>query len=115
MNKFKKSKGLQWVTAEDGLCLVADNRNTLVCGVMWVFGNITRHWSGGWPPHAPFADAGKLLLLCVPWVTCDFSASSSRIPAGALLMIMQKVAGETFQEKRNRERRELYEQKLVEW
>uniref|UniRef100_A0A8B9N4Q6 Complex I assembly factor TIMMDC1, mitochondrial n=1 Tax=Accipiter nisus TaxID=211598 RepID=A0A8B9N4Q6_9AVES len=37
------------------------------------------------------------------------------IPAGALLMIMQKVAGETFQEKRNRERRELYEQKLVEW
>ncbi|KAM9628475.1 complex I assembly factor TIMMDC1, mitochondrial [Morphnus guianensis] len=37
------------------------------------------------------------------------------IPAGALLMIMQKVAGETLQEKRNRERRELYEQKLAEW
>lgn len=30
-------------------------------------------------------------------------------------MIMQKVAGETFEEKRNRERRELYEQKLAEW
>uniref|UniRef100_A0A8C0ES73 Uncharacterized protein n=1 Tax=Bubo bubo TaxID=30461 RepID=A0A8C0ES73_BUBBB len=57
----------------------------------------------------------KLLLLRVPWVTCDSSASSSRIPAGGLLIIMQKVTGETLQEKRNRERRELYEQKLVEW
>ncbi|XP_037233922.1 complex I assembly factor TIMMDC1, mitochondrial [Falco biarmicus] len=37
------------------------------------------------------------------------------IPAGALLMVMQKFAGETLQERRNRERRELYEQKLVEW
>ncbi|KFQ99705.1 Translocase of inner mitochondrial membrane domain-containing protein 1, partial [Nipponia nippon] len=37
------------------------------------------------------------------------------IPAGSLLMIMQKLAGETLQEKRNRERRELYEQKLAEW
>ncbi|NXX17564.1 TIDC1 factor, partial [Podargus strigoides] len=37
------------------------------------------------------------------------------IPAGGLLMIMQKLAGETFHEKRNRERRELYEQKLAEW
>ncbi|CAM9642219.1 unnamed protein product [Bubo scandiacus] len=37
------------------------------------------------------------------------------IPAGGLLIIMQKVTGETLQEKRNRERRELYEQKLVEW
>ncbi|NXD82701.1 TIDC1 factor, partial [Halcyon senegalensis] len=37
------------------------------------------------------------------------------IPAGALLMAMQKFAGETLQEKRNRERRELYEQKLSEW
>ncbi|XP_050770627.1 complex I assembly factor TIMMDC1, mitochondrial [Gymnogyps californianus] len=37
------------------------------------------------------------------------------IPAGGLLMIMQKLAGETLQEKRNRERRELYEQKLAEW
>ncbi|KFV48875.1 Translocase of inner mitochondrial membrane domain-containing protein 1, partial [Tyto alba] len=37
------------------------------------------------------------------------------IPAGGLLMIVQKLAGETLQEKRNRERRELYEQKLAEW
>ncbi|KAK2529835.1 Timmdc1 [Columba livia] len=37
------------------------------------------------------------------------------IPAGGLLMMMQKLAGETLQEKRNRERRELYEQKLAEW
>ncbi|KAM9301106.1 complex I assembly factor TIMMDC1, mitochondrial [Morus bassanus] len=37
------------------------------------------------------------------------------IPAGGLLMIMQKLAGETLQEKRNRERKELYEQKLAEW
>ncbi|XP_025939230.1 complex I assembly factor TIMMDC1, mitochondrial [Apteryx rowi] len=37
------------------------------------------------------------------------------IPAGGLLMVMQKLAGETLQEKRNRERRELYEQKLEEW
>ncbi|XP_051495950.1 complex I assembly factor TIMMDC1, mitochondrial [Apus apus] len=37
------------------------------------------------------------------------------IPAGGLLMVMQKLAGETLQEKRNRERRELYEQKLAEW
>ncbi|NXL65872.1 TIDC1 factor, partial [Chordeiles acutipennis] len=37
------------------------------------------------------------------------------IPAGGLLMVMQKLSGETLQEKRNRERRELYEQKLAEW
>ncbi|NWQ79712.1 TIDC1 factor, partial [Columbina picui] len=37
------------------------------------------------------------------------------IPAGGVLMVMQKLAGETLQEKRNRERRELYEQKLAEW
>uniref|UniRef100_A0A8D0EF71 Complex I assembly factor TIMMDC1, mitochondrial n=1 Tax=Strix occidentalis caurina TaxID=311401 RepID=A0A8D0EF71_STROC len=37
------------------------------------------------------------------------------IPAGGLLIIMQKLTGETLQEKRNRDRRELYEQKLVEW
>ncbi|NXA47406.1 TIDC1 factor, partial [Nothocercus julius] len=37
------------------------------------------------------------------------------IPAGGLLMVMQRVAGETLQEKRNRERRELYEQELAEW
>ncbi|NWV18255.1 TIDC1 factor, partial [Origma solitaria] len=37
------------------------------------------------------------------------------IPAGGLLMVMYGLAGETFQEKRNRERRELYEQKLAEW
>ncbi|NP_001244219.1 complex I assembly factor TIMMDC1, mitochondrial isoform X1 [Gallus gallus] len=37
------------------------------------------------------------------------------IPAGGLLMIAQKLAGETLQEKRNRERREQYEQKLAEW
>ncbi|NXT20616.1 TIDC1 factor, partial [Syrrhaptes paradoxus] len=37
------------------------------------------------------------------------------IPAGGLVIIMQKLAGETLAEKRNRERRELYEQKLAEW
>ncbi|KFO89081.1 Translocase of inner mitochondrial membrane domain-containing protein 1, partial [Buceros rhinoceros silvestris] len=37
------------------------------------------------------------------------------IPAGGLLMIMQQLSGETLQEKRNRERRELYERKLAEW
>uniref|UniRef100_A0A803YRX1 Uncharacterized protein n=1 Tax=Meleagris gallopavo TaxID=9103 RepID=A0A803YRX1_MELGA len=56
-----------------------------------------------------------LLLLNVLWVTCDFSSTFSRIPAGGLIMIAQKLAGETLQEKRNRERREQYEQKLAEW
>ncbi|KAM9020097.1 complex I assembly factor TIMMDC1, mitochondrial isoform 1-T3 [Ara ararauna] len=37
------------------------------------------------------------------------------IPAGAFLIVMQKFAGETLDERRNRERRELYEQKLAEW
>ncbi|KAM4681912.1 LOW QUALITY PROTEIN: complex I assembly factor TIMMDC1, mitochondrial [Amazona ochrocephala] len=37
------------------------------------------------------------------------------IPAGGLLIVMQKFAGETLDERRNRERRELYEQKLAEW
>ncbi|XP_010073479.1 PREDICTED: complex I assembly factor TIMMDC1, mitochondrial, partial [Pterocles gutturalis] len=37
------------------------------------------------------------------------------IPAGGLVIIMQKLAGETLAEKRNRDRRELYEQKLAEW
>ncbi|NWS67074.1 TIDC1 factor, partial [Crotophaga sulcirostris] len=37
------------------------------------------------------------------------------IPAGGLLIFMQSLAGESLQEKRIRERRELYEQKLAEW
>ncbi|NXY16945.1 TIDC1 factor, partial [Atrichornis clamosus] len=37
------------------------------------------------------------------------------IPAGGLLVAVYSLAGETLQEKRNRERRELYEQKLAEW
>uniref|UniRef100_A0A8B9DPF8 Complex I assembly factor TIMMDC1, mitochondrial n=1 Tax=Anser cygnoides TaxID=8845 RepID=A0A8B9DPF8_ANSCY len=37
------------------------------------------------------------------------------IPAGGLIVFIQKLAGETLQEKRNRERREQYEQKLAEW
>ncbi|KFQ77422.1 Translocase of inner mitochondrial membrane domain-containing protein 1, partial [Phaethon lepturus] len=37
------------------------------------------------------------------------------IPAGGLLMVMQKLAGETLQEKRNRERQEMYERKAAEW
>uniref|UniRef100_A0A8C2SVQ9 Complex I assembly factor TIMMDC1, mitochondrial n=1 Tax=Coturnix japonica TaxID=93934 RepID=A0A8C2SVQ9_COTJA len=41
--------------------------------------------------------------------------SSGGIPAGGLVMIAQKLTGETLQEKRNRERREQYEQKLAEW
>lgn len=65
--------------------------------------------------HAPFAHGTKLLLLCLCWVTCDFPVFSSRIPAGGFLMVMQNFAGETLDERRNRERRELYEQKLAEW
>ncbi|NXD23154.1 TIDC1 factor, partial [Spelaeornis formosus] len=37
------------------------------------------------------------------------------LPAGGLLMATYALAGETLQEKRNRERRELYEQKLAQW
>ncbi|XP_037762322.1 complex I assembly factor TIMMDC1, mitochondrial isoform X2 [Chelonia mydas] len=37
------------------------------------------------------------------------------IPAGGLLLAVQKLAGETIQEKRTRERRLLHEQKLAEW
>ncbi|XP_056354279.1 complex I assembly factor TIMMDC1, mitochondrial [Oenanthe melanoleuca] len=37
------------------------------------------------------------------------------VPAGGLLMAMYGLAGETLQEKRSRERKELYEQRLAEW
>ncbi|KPP63865.1 CC001 protein-like [Scleropages formosus] len=37
------------------------------------------------------------------------------VPAGAVIMAMQKLAGETIRERRRRERRELYELKLEEW
>ncbi|NXC26730.1 TIDC1 factor, partial [Campylorhamphus procurvoides] len=37
------------------------------------------------------------------------------IPAGGLLMALHSLAGESLQEKRRRERRELYERKLAEW
>ncbi|NXK90790.1 TIDC1 factor, partial [Formicarius rufipectus] len=37
------------------------------------------------------------------------------IPAGGLLMALHSLTGETLQEKRSRERRELYERKLAEW
>ncbi|NWI56262.1 TIDC1 factor, partial [Calyptomena viridis] len=37
------------------------------------------------------------------------------IPAGGLLVAFHGLAGENWQEKRSRERRELYEQKLAEW
>ncbi|NXL34583.1 TIDC1 factor, partial [Glaucidium brasilianum] len=37
------------------------------------------------------------------------------IPAGGLLIIVQKLTGETLQERRTREHRELYERKLLEW
>lgn len=70
---------------------------------------------GIWPLHAPFPDASKSLLLCVPWVTGGSSASSVRVPAGGLLIAMYGLAGETLQEKRRRERKELYEQRLAEW
>lgn len=36
-------------------------------------------------------------------------------PAGALIIGMQKMAGETSRERRRRERREIYELKLAEW
>ncbi|XP_062982857.1 complex I assembly factor TIMMDC1, mitochondrial [Elgaria multicarinata webbii] len=37
------------------------------------------------------------------------------VPAGGLLMAMQNLTGETMAEKRKREQREQYEQKLAEW
>ncbi|KAJ8352484.1 hypothetical protein SKAU_G00239600 [Synaphobranchus kaupii] len=37
------------------------------------------------------------------------------LPAGALIMAMQKLMGETIRERRRRERRELYELKIAEW
>ncbi|GCB77699.1 hypothetical protein scyTo_0017643, partial [Scyliorhinus torazame] len=37
------------------------------------------------------------------------------VPAGALILAMQKVGGETVRERRRRERREIYELKLEEW
>ncbi|XP_035600981.1 complex I assembly factor TIMMDC1, mitochondrial-like isoform X2 [Oncorhynchus keta] len=37
------------------------------------------------------------------------------VPAGALIIAMQGLAGETVRERRRRERRELYELKLAEW
>ncbi|KAJ6662737.1 hypothetical protein lerEdw1_011377 [Lerista edwardsae] len=37
------------------------------------------------------------------------------VPAGGLLMALQNLAGETAIERRKRERRDLYEQKMTEW
>ncbi|XP_043965415.1 complex I assembly factor TIMMDC1, mitochondrial isoform X2 [Gambusia affinis] len=37
------------------------------------------------------------------------------IPAGAVIIGLQSLTGETFRERRRRERRELYELKLAEW
>ncbi|XP_038659705.1 complex I assembly factor TIMMDC1, mitochondrial isoform X1 [Scyliorhinus canicula] len=37
------------------------------------------------------------------------------VPAGALILAMQKVGGETVRERRRRERREMFELKLEEW
>ncbi|NXA35194.1 TIDC1 factor, partial [Eudromia elegans] len=37
------------------------------------------------------------------------------IPAGGLLVMLQRAAGETLQEKRSRKRREQYEQELAAW
>ncbi|XP_023680606.2 complex I assembly factor TIMMDC1, mitochondrial [Paramormyrops kingsleyae] len=37
------------------------------------------------------------------------------VPAGVLIMAMQKLAGETIRERRRREHRELYQLKLEEW
>ncbi|XP_074854057.1 complex I assembly factor TIMMDC1, mitochondrial [Carettochelys insculpta] len=45
---------------------------------------------------------------------CVFGAAFG-VPAGGFLMAMQKLAGETIQEKRMRERRLLYERKLADW
>ncbi|XP_046887539.1 complex I assembly factor TIMMDC1, mitochondrial [Hypomesus transpacificus] len=41
--------------------------------------------------------------------------ASMGVPAGALIIAMQKLSGETLRERRRRERRELYELKLTEW
>lgn len=37
------------------------------------------------------------------------------MPAGALIVGLQKLGGETMREKRRRERRELYELRVAEW
>ncbi|KAJ7320425.1 hypothetical protein JRQ81_019936 [Phrynocephalus forsythii] len=37
------------------------------------------------------------------------------LPAGQLLAIVEKLSGETLEERRKRQQRELYEQKLAEW
>lgn len=37
------------------------------------------------------------------------------MPAGALIVGVQKLGGETLQEKRKRERRELHDLKMAEW
>ncbi|XP_077198422.1 complex I assembly factor TIMMDC1, mitochondrial [Paroedura picta] len=37
------------------------------------------------------------------------------VPAGGLVMVIQKLSGETIVERRKRKRRELYEQQLREW
>ncbi|XP_043566825.1 complex I assembly factor TIMMDC1, mitochondrial-like [Chiloscyllium plagiosum] len=37
------------------------------------------------------------------------------VPAGSLILAMQKVGGETVRERKRRERREIYELKLEEW
>lgn len=37
------------------------------------------------------------------------------VPAGGLVMAMQALSGETYLERRKRERRELYEQQMIEW
>ena len=42
-------------------------------------------------------------------------SSLVRVPAGALIIAMQGLAGETVRERRRRERRALYELKLAEW
>ncbi|XP_030059758.1 complex I assembly factor TIMMDC1, mitochondrial isoform X2 [Microcaecilia unicolor] len=45
----------------------------------------------------------------------SFIGAMLGLPVGALLMAIQKLAGETLSEKKRKTRRELYELKLAEW
>ncbi|MGH0149092.1 UNVERIFIED_CONTAM: hypothetical protein FKN15_037600 [Acipenser sinensis] len=53
------------------------------------------------------------LLECLTYFSVLTAPCS--IPAGVLMMAMQKAAGETLRERKRREQREMYELKLAEW
>ncbi|XP_006639151.3 complex I assembly factor TIMMDC1, mitochondrial isoform X1 [Lepisosteus oculatus] len=48
-------------------------------------------------------------------LACSAIGAVLGVPAGALMMAVQRLTGETHRERKRRERRELYELKLAEW